>query len=405
MFRQSIGFLVLEEGFRTLTEKGARHTHRPFFEGYAQSIDSLHGWADGDPFLVNYVGHPMQGAVSGYIWVQNDTRYRSIEFGKNRAYWKSRLRAAAFAWAYSEMSEIGPLSEATVGATQASFPQQGFVDHIVTPSIGLAWMLAEDSLDKYVIKSLEQRMGNPYLKLLLRGGLNPSRSLANVLAGEVPWQRYTRPGVFGGRFVKKENTTTLYAKTDTSARPTTPEQYPLVAPWEFSLIAMMQQSGAAPGPCGGGGADIAYRLSPQWQIALQVAGCKMSGLDENVSGDSLTYLAGPRWTPTPADRWSPYVHLLAGGQKLTYETFDPVAKAAITQIYKETGQTPGDAEHALYTSDSANNKFAFKVGAGVDLKLNSAFALRLVGVDYLYSTIHHAGFQVATSLVLRLGTW
>jgi hypothetical protein len=131
----------------------------------------------------------------------------------------------------------------------------------------------------------------------------------------------------------------------------------------------------------------------------------MSGLDENVSGDSLTYLVGPRWTPTPADRWSPYVHLLAGGQKVTYETFDPVAKAVVEQAYKETGQTPGDAEHALYTSDSANNKFAFKFGAGVDLKLNSAFAFRLVGVDYLYSTIHHAGLQVTTSLVLRLGTW
>jgi len=406
VLRQSVEFLVLEEGFRTLTEKGARHTHKSFFGGYAQSIDSLHGWADGDPFLVNYVGHPMQGAVSGYIWVQNDTRYRSVEFGKNRAYWRSRLRAAAFAWFYSEMSEIGPLSEATVGATQAYFPQQGFVDHVVTPSIGLAWMLAEDSMDKYVIKPLEHRTGNPYLKLLLRGGLNPSRSLANMLAGEVPWQRYTREGVFGGRFVK-ENQTAIYAKTEVRKpqQPTEPEQYPPVAPFEVSFIAMMQQSGAAPGPCGGGGADAAYRINQQLQIALQVAGCKMSGLPENVSGDSLTYLIGPRWTPTPADRWSPYVQLLAGGQKLTYETFDPAAKAAVDQAFKETGQTPGDAEHALYTSDSANNKFAFKVGAGVDLKLNSAFAVRLIGVDYLYSTIHHAGFQVATSLVLRLGTW
>jgi hypothetical protein len=406
VFLQSVEFLVLEEGFRSITEKGARHTHLPFFEGYAQSIDSLHGWADGDPFLVNYVGHPMQGAVSGFIWVQNDTRYRSVEFGRNRAYWRSRLRAAAFAFAYSEMSEIGPLSEATVGATQAFFPQQGFVDHVVTPSIGLAWMLAEDSIDRYVIKSLEHRTGNPYLKLLLRGGLNPSRSLANVIRGEVPWQRDTREGVFGGRFVKKESTTAIYAKTDgVPQQPTTPEEYPRVAPFEVSFVAMMQQSGAAAGPCGGGGGDAAYRLSPQWQIALQVAGCKMSGLAENVSGDSLTYLAGPRWTPMPADRWSPYVHLLAGGQKLTYETFDPAAKATVVQAYKETGQTPGDAEHALYTSDSANNKFAFKVGAGVDLKLNSAFALRLVGVDYLFSQIHPAGFQVATSLVLRFGTW
>ena len=38
----------------------------------------------------------MQGAVSGYIWVQNDGRYRFAEFGKNRDYWESRLRAAAY---------------------------------------------------------------------------------------------------------------------------------------------------------------------------------------------------------------------------------------------------------------------------------------------------------------------
>jgi opacity protein-like surface antigen len=225
-----------------------------------------------------------------------------------------------------------------------------------------------------------------------------------VLGGEVPWHRYTREGFFHGSGAK-ENTYATYAKTERANSDSAPEQYSLVAPFEVSFIAMAQQSGAAAGPCGGGGADAAYRLSPQWQIAFQVAGCKMSGLAENLSGDSLTYLAGPRWTPSPADRWSPYVQVLAGGQKLTYETFDPAAKAAITQAYKETGQTPGDSEHALYTSDSASNKFAFKVGAGVDLKLNSAFAFRVVGVDYLYSTMHHTGFQVATSLVLRFGTW
>src|SRR5258708_21354265 len=119
VFTQSFAFLGVEEGFRLLTEGGARHTHMPFVRGYTESVSNLHGWADGDPFLVNYVGHPMQGAVSGFIWVENDRRYRSAEFGRNAHYWKSRLRAAAFAWAYSEMEEIGPISEASIGATQA----------------------------------------------------------------------------------------------------------------------------------------------------------------------------------------------------------------------------------------------------------------------------------------------
>ena len=154
VFRQSLSFLLIEEGFRAVTEEGARHTHMPFFAGYANSVTNLHGWADGDPFLVNYVGHPMQGYISGMLWLQNDHGFRYTEFGNNGEYWKGRLRAAAFAFVYSEFSEIGPLSEATVGATQAFYPQQGFVDHVVTPTIGLAWILAEDAVDKYASQDL-----------------------------------------------------------------------------------------------------------------------------------------------------------------------------------------------------------------------------------------------------------
>jgi hypothetical protein len=102
LLQQSLRFLAIEHGFRWATEEGTRHPHRSFFGGYADSLNGLHGWADGDPFYVNYVGHPMQGAVSGYLFAQNDRRYRTVEFGKDRRYWKSRLRAAAFAWAYSE---------------------------------------------------------------------------------------------------------------------------------------------------------------------------------------------------------------------------------------------------------------------------------------------------------------
>jgi hypothetical protein len=58
-----------------------------FFGGYAAAVGNLDGWGDGDPFLINYVGHPMQGAISGNIWIHNDPRYRRAEIGKNRHYW------------------------------------------------------------------------------------------------------------------------------------------------------------------------------------------------------------------------------------------------------------------------------------------------------------------------------
>ena len=137
LFRQSGYFLGIQHGFRMATEPGTRKGMKgPFFNGWYDSVASLHGWSDGDPFLVNYVGHPMQGAVAGYIWVQNDTQYRKAQFGANRKYWKSRLRAAAFTWAYSTQFELGPLSEASLGKIQNSHPQQGLVDHVITPVAG-----------------------------------------------------------------------------------------------------------------------------------------------------------------------------------------------------------------------------------------------------------------------------
>ena len=186
---QSSRFILFEHAYRYATEPATRDPDRPFFQGYVDSVSSLHGWADGDPFYVNYVGHPMQGAVSGYLWTLNDTRYQYVEFGRSPEYWKSRLRAGAFAWVYSEQMEIGPISEASIGNIQASWPQYGLVDHVVTPAIGLGWMIAEDALDQYLVRFVERKTQNRVVRALVRGGANPSRSFANVLGGEWPWAR------------------------------------------------------------------------------------------------------------------------------------------------------------------------------------------------------------------------
>ena len=196
VFKGTFAFLAVEHAFRIATEQGTRDAfHTPFFPGYFDSVENLHGWADGDPFLVNYVGHPMQGAVSGYIWQHYDRAYRTVEFGKNSRYWKSKFRSAAFAYVYSVQFEIGPISEASLGHIQAFYPQQGFVDHVVTPTVGMGWTIAEDSIDRYIIRSIEAHTANPYIRLFARGALNPSRSMANVMTGELPWHRDDRPGV------------------------------------------------------------------------------------------------------------------------------------------------------------------------------------------------------------------
>ncbi|HEY1495364.1 MAG TPA: hypothetical protein VGF49_12520, partial [Candidatus Solibacter sp.] len=148
----SFRLLGVMHGFRWLTEAGTRASGVGLGRGYSSSVLNLHGWADGDPFYVNYVGHPMQGAVAGRIWELNDPRYNKAEFGRSRTYWKGKLRAAAFAWAFGEQFEIGLASEASIGHIQRDSPQQGFVDHVITPTIGFSWMIAEDALDRNVVR-------------------------------------------------------------------------------------------------------------------------------------------------------------------------------------------------------------------------------------------------------------
>ena len=195
LFRESFLFLAIENSFRCATEQGTRDAiSNPFFPGYLNSVGNLHGWNDGDPFYVNYVGHPMQGAVSGDIWTHNDRAYRNIQFGKNRRYWKGKLRAGAYSYIYSILFEIGPISEASIGNIQAYYPQQGFVDHIVTPVMGLGWSISEDVLDQYLIRRIESQTTNRWILLLARGGLNPARTMANAMALQPPWHRDNRPG-------------------------------------------------------------------------------------------------------------------------------------------------------------------------------------------------------------------
>ena len=48
---------------------------------------SIKGWGDQDPWFINYIGHPLQGSVTGWIQVQNDPAAQGIEFGATKEYW------------------------------------------------------------------------------------------------------------------------------------------------------------------------------------------------------------------------------------------------------------------------------------------------------------------------------
>lgn len=196
LLKDSFRFLLLEHAYRMTQANTRAGFTGPFFQDYFNSVANIHGWRDGDKFGTNYVGHPMQGAISGDMWIAHDPHYRRTTFDLTSSrYWKSRLRATAFAAAYSLQFEIGPLSEASTGNVQQNPKATGVVDWVITPAVGLAWMVGEDAVDAKLISKWEARTDSRATRIMLRGLLNPSRSFSNILMLKAPWHRDTRPGI------------------------------------------------------------------------------------------------------------------------------------------------------------------------------------------------------------------
>ena len=113
---------------------------------------------------------------------------KKLEFN-DPGYWISRSKAMLWNAAYSVQFEIGPISEASIGNVgKAIDPRTGrsgaaAVDLVVTPTVGTAWLIGEDFVDRYVVRRLESNTNNRFLKSLYRGLLNPDRAFANMLAG------------------------------------------------------------------------------------------------------------------------------------------------------------------------------------------------------------------------------
>jgi hypothetical protein len=225
-FWQSFGFLVVGHGFRLANDPGARYLlfHKPFWHDYWASADNFHmsRWGDGDDFLVNYIGHPMEGAVYGDIFINNDPRGRAARFGKSSNYWYSRLKAMAWATVWEAYFEIGPVfSEAAIGNEGGyayvpgcglypcdKYPGKtfkpptnntGWVDFVITPTVGMGWIVLEDAIEREIVDRLAQ--DSPAFKYkILRGSLAPSHTFANLFAGRTPWFRYSEEGSFTQTF-------------------------------------------------------------------------------------------------------------------------------------------------------------------------------------------------------------
>jgi hypothetical protein len=394
--RQSAFFTGIQHGFRLATEPGTRAGLKgPFWSGYADSVGNLHGWGDGDQFYVNYVGHPIQGAVSGFIYIQNDPQAKQLRFSRDPRYWRTRLKAMGAAWAYSTWFEIGPVSEASIGKIQSRRPQQGFVDHAVTPIVGTGWLIAEDFLDEKVILPFERRFENQWARMMVRGWLNPSRSFSNILRLKVPWYRDSRGGVMRGHY-----------RAPAIPDPEPPRDFPKAAPVEITAIPFWTRFDGS--QCAGGGAQAAFRLSPHWQLAGQLSGCQLRDLAPHTTGDSLTYSLGPRWTPLAERRLSPFAQVLFGGHKITRYQIDRAREQLLKSEAMRRKLAPPPPE--TYSQTNIRHGLALAAGTGVDIRLMPALALRLASIEYARSwagdaRAYNRRLQLSSGLILRMGTW
>lgn len=207
---QSLAFMSAEDTFRFFTDYYARHLFStgPYWTDYGISMQhwDMDRWSDGDDFLVDDIGHPMQGAVSSFVEIQNSPSQRMLRIGKSRAYWKSRFLALLWATAYSTQQKIGPMGEAAVGnAGGYTYPLKcpypchnpnaeytnntGWTDFIMTPAGGIVWVMGEDLIDRFISDPIENAHPNRLFPKIIRGALNPTRTAANALRGKNPWYR------------------------------------------------------------------------------------------------------------------------------------------------------------------------------------------------------------------------
>lgn len=232
---ESLSFEMLQNVTRVMTadqNDRAILLNKPYWTDYWASLGqfNMRRWNDGDSIQVNYIGHPMQGAISGYLQIQNDPRGRNLRISRDPLYWKSRYHAFLWSLVYSTWWEIGPLGETAI-FNQGGFTypircnkrpgtsnycelptspytnNTGWVDFIITPVVGTLWLLGEDTLDRYISDPLVQHHPNAFRYKLMRASLNPPRSLANILRGHFPWWRdYENPNVLEsaihGQFVR-----------------------------------------------------------------------------------------------------------------------------------------------------------------------------------------------------------
>jgi hypothetical protein len=416
--------IAIQHAWRFAHEPGTRDgtANGHWFQDWIHSIGEVRGWQYAG-WHAGFVGHPLNGAIYGFIERQNDPLYRQVEWGDGRIYWKSVLRSLAFSAVASTQWTLGPVSEASLGNSQLH-ATPGFTPLVTTPTLGILVMMGEDLLDRYVIIPVENHTANPWFILVMRSLGNPSRSFANLMAFKEGWDRPTRMGIFHENHERRKELVKEYKEGLISAPfgPHTAEERALMnktverppskeADIELEPYAVYE-SFMGGGSCMGGGGQGAARVNPSLQIVSEVNGCAIiNSMPKHQSGDSLMFAAGPRWTPLAAHRFSPFAEVMFGGRRITHTIQNDELRKELLDEWND-GKLPHYPKRSDYQVEYQQFGFAMSMGGGFDAVFGRAFAWRVLDVQYTRSWMPpvdpinaQQGLQIRTGLVLRIGTW
>ena len=424
-FWEALYYTGMMHAFNLGFQPGTRDTlNGHWLQHWSSSVSELRGWSDSDTFMAPYVGHPIEGSVFGYIFRQNDGKYKTVQFGDGRDYYLSLLRSFAFSAVWHTQWKVGPASEASIGNVMLH-ASPGFITLVDTPTLGALTMLAEDAADRYWIIGLENRTSNRTVLILARCFLNPGRTMGNLTAFRPPWVRDTRLNLFGENYELRKQLVREYRegggekpfefvkRQPIESGVEFDRVFPKAAPIELQAFPVYE-SFLGGGSCIGGGGQGAGRFNAQWQYVAEVNGCLVMHMPaSNQSGDSLFFGVGPRWTPRATEKISPYAQLLIGGRKVSHEIDDTALR---TQLMTEWNDGQGTLPHYPTRFDWSVEKqdlgFSMAAGTGVDWVVTRAFAWRVLNVEYTHTWISSVdmirpqdGIKVTTGAVLRIGTW
>jgi opacity protein-like surface antigen len=143
----------------------------------------------------------------------------------------------------------------------------------------------------------------------------------------------------------------------------------------YSYIRANSANGNGGFNLNGGSASLSYNFTDRYAAVAEFGAGQFSGLPSGIDSTMYTYLFGPRVSFRKSSRVAPFAQALLGGGRLTASA---------------SGVNAGE------------NSFAMALGGGVDVRLNSRVAVRLIQADYLLTRFASASGASATQNNLRV---